>query len=267
MTHYASRGDLEELHRLVKESKYRDEKNLIVLQGSKIVKEWLEEGHGVYAIFKTPQAPSFLDQEDDEESLEYNVEPYTLAKAIGLEQSAQNYHVAVVEKPNFIEPRFDEDTLIFDGLQDPGNVGTLMRSALAFGFKQIVLLDPSCDPFNDKVLRSSQGASLRLKLFKSSLDDFLQLLEKAPPSFSLWVAHAKCKRSHTLNEFTSQTQASSLWLVIGSEGRGPREELLNKGHLVHLPMRAGIESLNAAVAGSILASYVFQNRLDKGSIL
>jgi TrmH family RNA methyltransferase len=262
MIPFASRNDLQELHRLVKEPRYREEKNLIVLQGSKIVKEWLEAGHSVYAIFKTIKAPSLLDEEQEGQ---WNVDPQDLAKAINLDQSAEIYHVAVIEKPSFVKPSPLKDTLVLDGLQDPGNVGTLMRSALAFGIEQVLMVEPCCDPFNEKVLRSSQGASARLQLYKSSIENCLDLMQEA--HIKPWVAHAKDDRSHSLTDFLIYHEKKPCWLVIGSEGKGARAGFLETGKWVHLPMQEEVESLNAAVAGSILACYLFHHRLSQKAIL
>jgi TrmH family RNA methyltransferase len=188
-----------------------------------------------------------------------------LSQAAGLDTTAEIYHVAVVKKPEFVKPKASIDTLIIDGLQDPGNIGTLMRSAKAFGFEQMILIEPCCDPYNEKVIRSSQGACVYLNLWKTNLGSVENLLEEE--SITPWVAHSKNEHSVDLESFVKEAKKGPIWLVIGSEGKGPRPELLKRGKNLHLPMQECVESLNAAVAGSILASYVFQAKLDKGSSL
>lgn len=263
MTRYASRSDLQELQCLVKEPRQRELNNQVVLQGSKVVWEWLQAGKEVLAIFKTPEAPSFA------ADLEWIAKPEALASAIGLDHSALHYHVAIVEKPKQFIPSFIEDTIILDGLQDPGNVGTLMRSAMAFGFKNMILLEPCCDPYNEKVMRSSQGACVCLNLWKTDFSSFESLFEEQlKAGFNpLWVAHAKSQSSLCPETFASEAKRNPVWLVVGSEGRGPRAQLLKKGKVVHLSISELVESLNAAVAGSVLACYVFQARLSQSGLV
>lgn len=258
MNREASRIQLQELHHLIKEKRYREELGYVVLQGSNMVWEWIQSGHEVIALFKSDKAPSFT-------SHDYSVEPRLLSQVAGLESTAENYHIAIIKKPEFTKPLFSKDTLILDGVQDPGNIGTLMRSARAFGFNQIVLTQGSCDPYNDKVIRSSQGASVYLDLWKASIEELEALLfeEKITP----WIAHAKSEHSMDPESFVKEAKTKPVWLVIGSEGKGPCKQLLEKGQSLHLPMASCVESLNAAVAGSILTSYVYQARLSKEKAL
>ncbi len=134
-----------------------------------------------------------------------------------------------------------KQVLILEHIQDPGNVGTLIRSALAFGFDTIIS-DESADFFSPKVLRSTQGAVFHLQLHHMTVATFKQ---KNP--------------AHTLIGTALSGEASAprkiptpYALILGNEGAGLKTETLNHlDHTVMIPMRT-IDSLNVGVAGSIL---------------
>lgn len=131
--------------------------------------------------------------------------------------------------------------LLLQGVQDPGNVGTLLRSALAFGFHTVVL-DHSCDIYNDKVLRSTQGAIFRLNIIE---EDTRRFMEKHPEYQYIGTAMEGMK----LEDIKPPHR---FVLLLGNEGSGVQKETLSLCHnIVTIPMQ-GTESLNVAVAGSIM---------------
>ncbi len=123
--------------------------------------------------------------------------------------------------------------VVLDGIQDPGNLGTLIRTAVACGWEAIVLTGPCADPYSDKALRASMGAVFRLPLIWMSKEAVAQL--------PLVAADAKGKPF---------TRCNSCVLVLGSEGQGVSEEF--KRSTVSIPMKGDMESLNVAQAGAIL---------------
>lgn len=134
--------------------------------------------------------------------------------------------------------------VVLDGLQDPGNVGTIFRTALAFGWDGMILLDGSCDPFNDKALRAAKGATFKIPYLQMSKEAFLNwALEH---SFKLFAAHLK-------GSFVEQLAfPSKVALIFGSEGKGVSKELLKLSESVTIPMSCLVESLNVAVSAGIL---------------
>ncbi|MBT8397224.1 MAG: RNA methyltransferase [Gemmatimonadetes bacterium] len=135
--------------------------------------------------------------------------------------------------------------LLLDGIQDPGNVGTLIRAARAFGLQAVLALDGTADPFNAKVVRASAGALAHLWVFRTpwtAAHDWLD--ERGIP---LIVADPR-------GEDIRVMEVPPQWaLLIGNEGRGPRGTALQAAsERVGIPMEAGVESLNAGVAGAIL---------------
>ena len=139
--------------------------------------------------------------------------------------------------------------LIGDGISDPGNVGTLIRSAQAFDFEAVLLTEESADPFSPKVVRSTAGAIFGLPVSKLNLDTCLDFLQGG--GFTLVTsAPTASGDSDQLKELSSRGQIA---LVIGSEGEGVSQRLAERSEL-RLAIRHSdrVESLNAGVAGSLL---------------
>lgn len=157
--------------------------------------------------------------------------------------------LALVEKRTFtLEQVADESRiLILDNLRDPGNVGTLLRTARSLGWLGVVLLQGTVELFSPKVVRSTAGAIFHLKIAANeSTEKTLDCLKNR--SFEIWVADAK--------EGTSPTNAhppEKLALVIGSEATGVSPTGAAKAdRQIKIPLSPGANSLNAAVAGGIL---------------
>lgn len=134
--------------------------------------------------------------------------------------------------------------LVADGWQDPGNLGTLIRTAAAANLDALILTPGTVDPFNPKVLRGGMGAHFRLPLLWSDWDS----LPRQFPTLHLVIADAAGDVSYDAFDWTQP-----VLLVVGGEAHGPRERLRALPHTaVSIPLARGVESLNAAVAASVL---------------
>jgi TrmH family RNA methyltransferase len=152
--------------------------------------------------------------------------------------------LAVLEWPELAPPEPLEWVVIADGLSNPGNLGSLLRAADAFGV-QLVALAPGCvDAFNPKVVRGGMGAHFRLPI---RMLDWREI-ESHLAGFQIWLAEAREGRSVEAVDWNGRTA-----LILGGEAAGPGDQAraLAVGS-VHIPMRGKVESLNAAVAGGIL---------------
>ena len=139
--------------------------------------------------------------------------------------------------------------VLLDGVQDPGNVGTLLRSAAAFGFDAVVLGPGCASPLSPKTLRSSMGAAGRLPTLHS--DDLPAALAALRARGVTTLATA-LYRSRPLDE-AGNDFPGGLCVVIGSEGQGLTDRTVEACDMaVRIPMTDRVESLNAAVAGSVL---------------
>jgi TrmH family RNA methyltransferase len=135
--------------------------------------------------------------------------------------------------------------LVLDGIQDPGNVGTLVRASTAFGLDGVLVLDGSADPWGAKAVRAAAGMTFRVPVLKMSAAEAIELLRVA--GLPVLVADASGRD-------VGDTRFVGGWaLVVGNEGSGPRPELMSGAeHTVRIPMPGPAESLNAGVAGAIL---------------
>ena len=135
--------------------------------------------------------------------------------------------------------------LVLDGIQDPGNVGTLIRGATAFALDGVVALDGTADPWGAKTVRSSAGMVFRLPIVQAPCARALDLLAGA--GVPVLVADAGG------TPVDAAAPGEGWALVVGNEGAGPRDLVREvASRVVRIPMSGPAESLNAGVAGSIL---------------
>ena len=155
--------------------------------------------------------------------------------------------------------------LVLDGVSDPGNLGTLLRSSLAVGVVGVILLKDCCDVWNPKSVRSAMGASFQIPILETqSWEDALELLQEKGNVQQIYAATMieednEEKAAPSVSYFDVDWTRGPSALVIGSEGNGlspvvRRDLLQNESRIgaTHIPMAAGIESLNAAVCGSVI---------------
>lgn len=136
-----------------------------------------------------------------------------------------------------------EKILILDGIQDPGNLGTIMRSACAFNFKTIFIGEGTVDIYNDKVIRSSQGAIFKLDFIFGNICDFL----KEIPEHKIYGTDVL--NGIPLEEVSIQKKMA---VILGNEGNGISNSVKSLGlPNIYIPMD-NTESLNVAIAGSII---------------
>jgi TrmH family RNA methyltransferase len=141
--------------------------------------------------------------------------------------------------------------LLLDGLQDPGNVGTLIRAAEALGSGGVVLLPGTADPWGPKAVRAAAGSSLRLPVIEAGWGEVLTHLRAE--GIPIWVAASDGEPAGRI-EGDDERPA----LVLGNEGAGVSEPIRRDAdRAVAIPMRGGVESLNVALAGAILMDRFF----------
>lgn len=135
--------------------------------------------------------------------------------------------------------------LVLDAVQDPGNAGTLVRAATAFGLDGVVALDGTVDLWSAKAVRASAGMVFRITLASVTAGELLE--RTSPEGIAILVADARGTDVAELGKTGGWT------LVVGNEGSGPRPEVTKAGvERVKVPMRGPAESLNVGMAGAIL---------------
>lgn len=147
-------------------------------------------------------------------------------------------------------PDHEAETIVLDGVQDPGNVGTVLRSADAFGLDAVFLTNACADVYNPKTVRAAMGSLFRVPVYRMEPDEFLSLMHAA--KLPVYAA--------TLSEDSVSVRDISLAraaVIVGSEGKGVSEYLRRMSDArVIIPMCGRAESLNAGVAASLIA-YLF----------
>lgn len=151
-----------------------------------------------------------------------------------------------LENPHFI---------VLDNLQDPGNLGTIVRTAEGAGVNAVFLSRESVDIYNPKTIRSTMGSIYRMPVIY--VDDLLQLLSLfKQKGIKSYAAHLDGEKSYDKENYQSGTA-----ILIGNEGNGLRDEVASLADVwVQIPMQGQVESLNAAIAASILMFEVYRQR-------
>lgn len=154
--------------------------------------------------------------------------------------------VCKIEKRKLIN--FDENFLILDGLNDPGNMGTIIRSAESFGYNSILLVNNCVDIYNSKVLRASMGSIFRVNIVEINIDDL----------YNLKNTHALISMtlSNDSEYISNMTHIGKHAIIIGNEANGISKDIINLAdYKAIIPISKDVESLNAAIAASITMFY------------
>ncbi|WP_325058518.1 TrmH family RNA methyltransferase [Lentibacillus cibarius] len=140
--------------------------------------------------------------------------------------------------------------LLIDAVQDPGNLGTIIRTADAAGFSAVMLGEGTVDLYNDKVIRSTQGSLFHLPVVQTNLQEKIPELQKR--GYTVWAAALQDADSYESLR-VSEKQA----LIVGNEGSGIRDEIIHLvDQSVSIPIYGKAESLNVSVAAGILMYYI-----------
>ena len=140
-------------------------------------------------------------------------------------------------------------TLILDGVSDPGNAGSLLRSAMAFGVQRVVAIGDSADPWQPKVVRATAGALFGLEVHRTESSELLDFLRRSAIPLLATAVDGERDRA----ALAPWAKRPCIAIAIGSEAHGVHEELLSRAKLRYAIAHSDrVESLNAAVAGSIV---------------
>lgn len=219
----------------LKEKKYRDETNTFLVEGNHLVEEAIKYGKVKEIILLN--------------EMEYNSDlpVYFVAKEIIGKLSSQVTPAnifAVVEK--LTEQEYTNKILILDQIQDPGNLGTIIRSASAFGFGTILCSLDTVDLYNEKVIRSTEGMFFGLNILKRDLEREIAFLkENKYTIYGTNVLNGK--------ELDTVKPKEKMAIIIGNEGKGMNpcfQKFIDE--FIYIPMNSKCESLNAGVSASII---------------
>lgn len=172
--------------------------------------------------------------------------------------------LVVVPFPNAQVPEGNDFLLIADGVRDPGNMGTILRTAAAAGVGVVLLTPGTVDAYNPKVVRAGMGAHFRLPVLSLDWEEIRMILSKKDEAgdYHIYLADAGGGQNYTQADYTSRVA-----LILGGEAQGVGSQALGfKNERLHIPMLSEVESLNVAVAAAILLfEVVRQRQLRKSS--
>lgn len=230
---------LQQVKKLLSSRKAREEAGLFVSDGTKLLQEAVKYYKGLETVILSDGI-----QAQVPESVRIIRVPEDVMASISPMQSPQGalFLCRLPEKQAFTPER---GMLILDGIQDPGNLGTILRTADALQVP-VVLLEGCADPYSHKVVRSSMGAVLRRPVIQANWSRVQEACREAgiPVAVTALSPRAKDLRQADLGQMA---------VVIGSEGQGVRKEILDSADAeLIIPMDNHCESLNAAVAATIV---------------
>ncbi|MDP9201623.1 MAG: RNA methyltransferase [Gemmatimonadota bacterium] len=233
--------------------KAREKHSLFVAEGVRSVEELLRSGLTVRGALVAPQLLSAprgqaLRKSLDESGVEVAEVSEKDFRSAAETESPQGV-IAIGEIParslDTLDVRPGCRLLLLDGVQDPGNVGTILRTAAALGATATIALPGTVDLWNPKVIRSSMGAQFVHAAFHAGSNETLEFLDRN--KIELWAADAG---GSALNPGEA---SSCLAVALGNEGSGLSPEVRAKARkTISLPIAASVESLNVAVAAGII---------------
>lgn len=219
----------------LKEKKYRDEANMVLIEGEHLVLE----------AYKANLLQELILEKDT--IFPISMHPTYVTKEV-LKKLSSNISVpnvmGVIKKKESCT--IGKKILILDSIQDPGNLGTIIRSCIAFNIDTLIISKDTVDIYNPKVLRSAQGMLFHLNILVRDLPITInQLKEDGYKIIGTKVTHGKdVKKTNTYSNFA---------LIMGNEGKGIKEEILDLcDEYLYIEMNELCESLNVGVAASIL---------------
>lgn len=239
---------IQQVRRLLSSRSARQKEGLFAADGTKLLQEAIRFFPGLQTVLLTDE----VEAEGLPEHVRVVRVPDDVMQSVSPMEAPQGalFVCQLPEKTEFV-PK--PGMLILDGIQDPGNVGTIIRTADALDVP-VVLLDGCADPYNWKTVRASMGAVFRRPVMQSSWDQVRQACAEAgvPVGVTALSPRAVDIRSADVDQMA---------LVIGSEGRGVRQEIMAcADQELIIPMNPHCESLNAAVAAAIV---MWQIRAEK----
>ena len=224
--------------RSLRESKYRRETGCHFIEGDKLVREALMSGAALETVFVREGYAGPRDYPCEVIEVSDNV--MDALSTAGTPQSL----CAVAKTPVAPLPEaFMGTILLLEDVQDPGNVGTLIRTADALGAGAVILSPRCADPFSPKTLRSSMGSVYHLPVYVTDIPDALR---------TLTAQGYTCLCGHLKGSETLPPKTDKMALLVGNEGNGVTDDAAALCYAYRLPMACRAESLNAAVFGAIL---------------
>lgn len=242
------------------EKKYRDQNNCYIIEGIKLVEEAIQEDAQIDKIVICEESTKTA---EISKNLMYEIAKYDCIYVTDkifktLTQVMNPQGILAVVKKNKERPTiiYDEDIIVaLDDIQDPGNLGTILRTVDSIGLKQLIVSKGTADVFNPKVVRSSMGAIFRVEVIEvENLKETIQSIKRN--KYELIVTSLQTESSIYDIDYTKKI------IVIGNEANGVSQEIQDMADKkIKIPMLGKTESLNASVATAIILYEYIRQKL------
>lgn len=251
-----SNPQVKNLNALNKRAKERKSQGLFIVEGRKMFeeapREWIQKVYVSESFFADSEHQTAL------MGIEYEVVSDSVFKSVSDTQTPQGIlTVVAMPKWDFTEVMAKENGsyLFLESIQDPGNLGTMLRTGEGAGITAIIANRTTVDLYNPKTIRSTMGSIYRVPFFV--VDDFettIQTMQKQGVKF--YAAHLKGSNMYDVPDYTGATG-----FLIGNEGNGLTDTVADLAdEYIKIPMEGSVESLNAAIAATILMYEVNRQR-------
>lgn len=254
-----SNQQIKNLIQLQNKSKVREEQGAFIIEGIKMFEESKAGGHLIKAyVSESFYLDKIQTDKDYFNSFSHEIVSDTIFKDASETMTPQGI-MAIVKKPVYkledIIKRDKVTLMLLEDLRDPGNLGTIIRTSEGAGFDGVILSKSSVDVFNPKVIRSTMGAIYRMPLVY--VDDFTGMLEHLKlKGINIYAAHLNGASYYDKINYGDKTA-----ILVGNEANGlSNEAAMASSQRVKIPMEGKVESLNAAIAASILMYEVYRQR-------
>lgn len=251
-----SNPQVKRLIQLQKKSKARNEENVFVVEGLRMFVEVPKER--VEKVYISETFYNKKKQERNWEEFPLEILSDSVFKHVSETQTPQGVLCIVKQKKHDLDTLLDIENphfIVLDNLQDPGNMGTIIRTAEGAGVDAVFMSKDCVDIYNPKTIRSTMGSIYRMPTIY--IEDTVKLLELfKEKGVKSYAAHLDGKNSYDKENYRDGTA-----ILIGNEGNGLRDEVSENADIkVRIPMEGQVESLNAAIAAAVLMFEVAKQR-------
>ncbi|EOH81074.1 MULTISPECIES: TrmH family RNA methyltransferase [Enterococcus] len=236
----------------LQQKKYRQQTQTYLLEGFHLIQEAKAANVLLKEVFINQRGLNEWTEWIEENLEEYYLVSDEVLKTLASQPTPQGI-IAVAEMPKEDTADFTGAWLLLDNVQDPGNVGTMIRTADAAGFSGVILGQGSADLYNPKTLRSTQGSLYHLSV---NAGDLAEIIPQFQQTDSPVLGTALDK---TAKDYLSVEKMSDFALVMGNEGQGISPELLAMtDQNLYIPIKGQAESLNVAIAAGVLMFHLLK---------
>lgn len=239
----------------LKDKKYRDAENAYLIEGPNLLSDAIKNNEDIIAVVISSE----FKETNEIEKVTADILSVTpeIFRSLSETVTPQGV-VAVIRKRQNRSEGGHNRFVILDQLQDPGNVGTIIRTAEAAGFTGVIGIKGTADFFSSKVIRAAAGSLFRIDTIEcESREDAIALMDEKNVKIYACDGNAE-------NEYSDVDLTNNIGVVIGNEGNGVSDFFMERCTKVRIPMKEETESLNASVAaGIIIYESVRQRRKDQ----